>query len=209
MKQIAVVDQSMIATEGLKVILNEMNPPFQVKVYENIIADQLDEFKNADLLLIDYSEVENYSKVLSNLKKQNPKLVILAITERIQRAKVIKALKFGVDSHLLKNCGKSEIHEAIYATLSGKQFFCGQVLELIAENNEKETTCEGVELTEREKDIIKLIALGYTNKQIADHLFISAHTVNTHRKNIMAKLNINNVAGLVVYAFQEDLLLSE
>ena len=199
----------MIATEGLKVILNEMNPPFQVKVYENIIADQLDEFKNADLLLIDYSEVENYSKVLSNLKKQNPKLVILAITVRIQRAKVIKALKFGVDSHQLKNCGKSEIHEAIYATLSGKQFFCGQVLELIAENNEKETTCEGVELTEREKDIIKLIALGYTNKQIADHLFISAHTVNTHRKNIMAKLNINNVAGLVVYAFQEDLLLSE
>ena len=99
MKQIAVVDQSMIATEGLKVILNEMNPPFQVKVYENIIADQLDEFKNADLLLIDYSEVENYSKVLSNLKKQNPKLVILAITVRIQRAKVIKALKFGVDSH--------------------------------------------------------------------------------------------------------------
>lgn len=209
MKQIAVVDQSTIALEGFKVILNEMFPPIQISVFDTIHADKLDKFKNSDLLLIDYSEIENYSKVFLNLKKQNPKLVILAITERIQRAKVIKALKYGVDSHLLKNCGKTEIHEAVNATLSGKQFFCGQVLELIAENNEKEFSCEGVELTEREKGIIKLIALGYTNKQIADHLFISAHTVNTHRKNIMAKLNINNVAGLVVYAFQEDLLLSE
>ena len=209
MRQISLVDNSQIAIEGIKVILNEMECPAEIKSFEKIQLADIPDFKCVDLLIIDYSELANYASILFQLKKEYPSIVILAITERIQRAKVIKALKNGVDSHLLKNCGKDEIKEAIEATLDGKQFFCGQVLDLISESNEKEFACEGIELTEREKDIIKLIALGHTNKQIADELFISAHTVNTHRKNIMSKLNIKNVAGLVVYAFQEDLLLSE
>lgn len=183
-----------------------MDEDFNLRLLDDLCQDDCKLVSTADLAIIDYSEIKNSSKIIHKLKSLNPEITILAITDRIHKSKVLKALKSGVDSHLLKNCGKDEIKEAIISTMQGKQFFCGQVLDIISEENEK--GCEGVELTEREVDIIKLIAKGYTNKEVADQLNISAHTVNTHRKNIMAKLNIKNVAGLVVYAFQEDLFLN-
>jgi DNA-binding NarL/FixJ family response regulator len=208
MKKLTIIDTSYIAMQGLSSIVSNMEEVFDYSAINSVsLADCKDLAKN-DILIIDYAEIDGFQKILVKLKSQNPNLKILAITERIKQAKVIRALKSGVDSHLLKSCGMEEIQEAIDATLSGKQFFCGQVLEIISNENEKGKSCEGVELTEREVDIIKLIAKGYTNKEVADKLNISSHTVNTHRKNMMAKLNINNVAGLVVYAFKEDLLLA-
>lgn len=208
MKNLVVIDRSYIALAGIQSIIKQMDESFSLKTFENITKDDCSEIAQADLAIIDYSEIENSTKILIELKEINPNLTILAITDRIHKSKVLRALKSGVDSHLLKNCGKQEIKEAIVSTIEGKQFFCGQVLEIISDENEKGKGCEGVALTEREVDIIKLIAKGNTNKEVADQLNISSHTVNTHRKNIMAKLNIKNVAGLVVYAFQEDLLLN-
>ncbi len=206
MRELVVIDRSYIALEGIQSIVNQMDEEFNLRLLEDLCQDDSKQVSTADLVIIDYSEIKNSSKIIHKLKSLNPEITILAITDRIHKSKVLKALKSGVDSHLLKNCGKDEIKEAIISTMQGKQFFCGQVLDIISEENEK--GCEGVELTERELDIIKLIAKGYTNKEVADQLNISAHTVNTHRKNIMAKLNIKNVAGLVVYAFQEDLFLN-
>ncbi len=206
MRELVVIDRSYIALEGIQSIVNQMDEEFNLRLLDDLCQDDCKLVSTADLAIIDYSEIKNSSKIIHKLKSLNPEITILAITDRIHKSKVLKALKSGVDSHLLKNCGKDEIKEAIISTMQGKQFFCGQVLDIISEENEK--GCEGVELTEREVDIIKLIAKGYTNKEVADQLNISAHTVNTHRKNIMAKLNIKNVAGLVVYAFQEDLFLN-
>ena len=206
MRELVVIDRSYIALEGIQSIVNQMDEDFNLRLLDDLCQDDCKLVSTADLAIIDYSEIKNSSKIIHKLKSLNPEITILAITDRIHKSKVLKALKSGVDSHLLKNCGKDEIKEAIISTMQGKQFFCGQVLDIISEENEK--GCEGVELTEREVDIIKLIAKGYTNKEVADQLNISAHTVNTHRKNIMAKLNIKNVAGLVVYAFQEDLFLN-
>jgi DNA-binding NarL/FixJ family response regulator len=207
-KKLAIIDPSYIALQGLISIISNLGSAFKFSSTGNISLADCKEVSNNDILIIDYAEINDFHKILVKLKSLNPKLKILAITERIKQGKVIKALKSGVDSHLLKSCGMEEIQEAIEATLGGKQFFCGQVLEIISNENEKGKSCEGVELTEREVDIIKLIARGYTNKEVADKLNISSHTVNTHRKNMMAKLNITNVAGLVVYAFKEDLLLA-
>lgn len=208
MKDLVIIDKSYIALEGIQAIVNQMDGSFGLKVLENITPDDCSIVAQADLAIIDYSGIDDSSQILTKLKDCNPELAILAITNKIQRTKILKALKNGVDSHLLKSCGKEEIKEAIVSTIEGKQFFCGQVLDLISEENDREKGCEGVELTEREVEIIKLIAKGYTNKEVAGELNISSHTANTHRKNIMAKLNIKNVAGLVVYAFQEDLLLN-
>ena len=73
----------------------------------------------------------------------------------------------------------------------------------------KRISCEGLAVSEREVEIIKHIAFGLSNKQIADKLCISLHTVNTHRKNIMQKLHVNNTAGVVMFAVKNNLLAEE
>jgi DNA-binding CsgD family transcriptional regulator len=85
---------------------------------------------------------------------------------------------------------------------------CGKIVDFLTSpaGALKSTRCEGMVLTDREMDILKLIAEGHSNKQMADLLFLSPHTINTHRKNIMAKLQVNNTAGLVMYAVKENLL---
>jgi DNA-binding NarL/FixJ family response regulator len=103
----------------------------------------------------------------------------------------------------------AELVEAIQLTCNGNDFVCGKVLEIMNHapvEAVREASCEGITLTEREIDIVRLIAEGNSNKQIADELCLSTHTVNTHRKNIMAKLKVNNTAGLVMFAVKENLL---
>jgi DNA-binding NarL/FixJ family response regulator len=92
-------------------------------------------------------------------------------------------------------------------------FFCGQILETISEANlDVEDididafSCEAVVISKREGEIITFIAEGYTNTQIAEKLFLSAHTINTHRKNIMSKLGVKNTAGIVMYAVKSNLI---
>ena len=97
-------------------------------------------------------------------------------------------------------------------TAKGEKFFCGTILETIQDANldvdDIDTgsfSCEAVVISKRECEIITLIAEGFTNAQIADKLFLSAHTINTHRKNIMAKLGVKNTAGIVMYAVKTNL----
>jgi DNA-binding NarL/FixJ family response regulator len=122
------------------------------------------------------------------------------------------AIKAGVKSYLLKTCDKLEIYEALYATAKGEKFYCSKVLDVIinepdlGSDKSLSANCDGVSISERESEIIVLIAEGFSNKEIADKLFLSPHTVNTHRKNIMAKIGVNNTAGIVIYAVKEQLI---
>ena len=102
-------------------------------------------------------------------------------------------------------CMKKEISDAIAATANEEKFYCGKIVEKLMSSTKSgavnkmdtETNCEPVKISSRELDVITLIAEGYTNKEVANELFISTHTVMTHRKNIMNKLGINNTAGLL------------
>ena len=86
---------------------------------------------------------------------------------------------------------------------------CGKIASAVLEDKSSsvtEYTCEGLNISDREMEIIKLIAEGLSNKEVADKLFLSTHTVTTHRKNIMNKLGLNNTAGLVLFAVRENLI---
>jgi DNA-binding NarL/FixJ family response regulator len=110
---------------------------------------------------------------------------------------------------LLKDCDQDEIVEAIYKTAAGEQFMCGKIVTSVLDDstaNIASSSCEGLNISEREMEIIKLIAEGLSNKEVADKLFLSTHTVTTHRKNIMNKLGVNNTAGLVLFAVRENLI---
>jgi DNA-binding NarL/FixJ family response regulator len=134
----------------------------------------------------------------------------------------------GASSYLLKECDRGEIISAIKATASRERFLCGKIADCILDNKVKSplesprdparhlegasavaggfVSCEGAKISNREMEIIRLIAEGYSNNEIADQLCLSAHTVTTHRKNIMGKLQVNNTAGLVMYAIRNNML---
>ena len=126
------------------------------------------------------------------------------------------ALDMGVRSYLLKECDKEEIIEALHATHNGERFLCGKVAYFLANTDEfkvirpqlDKVSCQGLGITDRELDVIRLISEGLSNKLIADKLELSTHTINTHRKNIMAKLDIPNTAGIVMFAVKNNLLVA-
>ena len=159
-----------------------------------------------DIVIIDYSQQSFGVDFIAEIKKIYKTSKILAITDVLPKQTIHKALKLGVDSYLLDDCDKPEILEAIEDTYHGKQFYCGHVIEILAEKANDASDCSGISLSEREIEVIRLISDGLTNKEIADALFLSTHTVNTHRKNIMAKLGLKNTAGIVIYAFKENII---
>ena len=164
-----------------------------------------------DLLVIDFTSPGFDSNSIQWSKRNFQKLEVLSITPMPEKETILSSFKSGGNSYILNDCGKEEIIEALFKTAAGTDFLCEKVLNKLDiteldENQINAVGCEGISLTERELDIVKLIAEGNSNKQIADILVLSTHTINTHRKNIMSKLGVNNTAGLVMYAVKENLL---
>lgn len=208
MIDILIANSNQIAGEGLKTII-------QSKLGNRVLglATSIQHLEKQstkyfpDLVVIDYSTEEFGVQSIKEIKKIYKDCKILAITDKLPKATVYTALKNGVDSYLLSDCEKPEIMEAITDTYSGKQFYCGEVIDLLAAGTDAEKNgCSGISLSQREIEVIRLISDGSTNKEIADQLFLSTHTVNTHRKNIMNKLGIKNTAGIVIYAFRENII---
>jgi two-component system NarL family response regulator len=126
---------------------------------------------------------------------------ILVISNNRQRAEVMDVINSGVKNYISKEASQDELIRAIYATARDEHYFCSTILRVLAENQLSEKSIEGVHLlSARETEIIHLIADGLPNKDIADKLFLSVHTVKTHRKNIIKKLGINfkNASELIL-----------
>lgn len=166
-----------------------------------------------ELLVVDYTAPGFTIDVISKLLAKHKSVNILAITPEQSAQTLVDALRSGVKSYVKKDCSLAEIVDAVKETGNGSSFFCGQILETIQEANLDVNdidldafTCEPIVLSQRESEVIVLISEGNTNGQIAEKLFISNHTVGTHRKNIMAKLGVRNTAGIVMYAVKTNLI---
>lgn len=174
------------------------------------LLDSLDKCE-VDIILIDYTSKGFCFHDLKKILKYNSK--IIAITSEKNVPEMAKALQLGIDGHLKKTCSVEEIKDSINATVLGETFICGEILDAfekhsISLNNvlDKSYSCDGVILTQRELEVIKLIAEGNSGPQIANQLFLSNHTINAHRKNIFSKLQINSTSSLVIYAVKAGIL---
>lgn len=208
--KILVADNSYLMRRGLQSLINEVKDFLLVGEAERAedLTGQLIRH-NPDVLIIDYASRNFCLDDLAVIREHFPEVNILAITSMQSRAVISKSIDHGVISHLLKECDKEEIIESIYCTSKGQKFLCEKIVALLLGENKSTSpglSCEGVKLSEREIQILQQIAGGLANKQIADKLFISTHTVTTHRKNLMGKLGINNTASLVMYAVRENLV---
>jgi DNA-binding NarL/FixJ family response regulator len=209
MIDILIANNNLIVGEGLKTILQSRLRNRVLGVVDSkeaLVKSSKKYFP--DLIVIDYSNESFGVDFISEIKKIYKNTKILAITDVLPKQTIVKALKTGVDSYLLDDCQKPEILEAIEDTCNGKQFYCGHVIDLLSENDNEKIGCDGISLSDRELEVIRLISEGQTNKEIADTLCLSTHTVNTHRKNIMAKLGIKNTAGIVIYAVKENIIIT-
>ena len=161
-----------------------------------------------DVVVIDLSMPKiNGIEAAKIIRKDCPESRVLVLTMHENEEYVYQIFRSGANGYILKNANRNEITTAIRAVAKGERFFSPRVSEIMvegylrkAEEREKQIDSPDIELTTRERDVLSLIAEGFNNQQIADKLFISPRTVDTHRTNIMQKLDIHDVANLVKYA---------
>jgi DNA-binding NarL/FixJ family response regulator len=211
---LVIADSNDLVRLGLRTILSSKSA-FKIVGEARDNEELIEQVASFDvsIVLIDYVspgfDISVIPKVLTNKKK----VKFIAITPDQSAQTLVNALRSGVTSYVKKDCDLIEIINAVEETGRGNKFFCGQILETIRKASIDVNdidfdsfTCEPVVLSDRENEIITLIAEGLTNNQIAEQLFLSNHTVNTHRKNIMSKLGVKNTAGIVMYAVKTNLV---
>lgn len=212
--RIILADSNELIRIGLRTVLSAVK---NIEIVgEAVTNDELISLVKSfetDLVLIDYTSPGFDINVIPKVLSRFSAVKFVAITPEQSAQTLVNALKSGVKSYVKKDCDISEIIDSVIETAAGSSFFCGKILETIhrANINVEDIdfdmiSCEPVVLSERENEIIKYIAEGQTNVQIAETLFLSNHTVNTHRKNIMAKLGVKNTAGIVMYAVKTNLV---
>jgi len=166
------------------------------------------EVHEVDVLVCDMQMpvMDGISTVLQ-VRQLYPNIKILMLTMLDDVEPITKAIQAGASGYILKKSKKTELENAILAVASGKKYFNEEIISsLMKQEEEVFNDFHPQSLTERELEILVLIAQENSSPKIADKLFISINTVETHRKNIFRKLNIKNLAGIIRYALQHKLI---
>jgi two-component system nitrate/nitrite response regulator NarL len=203
-----ILDDHQMLIDGIKALLKN-EKEFEV-VGESVNAEHaLEELKKKrpHIVLTDINMPEMSGiEFTMRLKKENPKVKILALSMFGDRQMITDMLDAGADGYILKNTGKAELISALSKIADGGMYFSEDVTAEMMKPNHKEKNDNEVQLTEREKDIVRLINKEYSNAQIAEELFISERTVETHRKNIFRKTETKSVVGLLKWARERKII---
>jgi two-component system, NarL family, nitrate/nitrite response regulator NarL len=204
--KIVLVDDHRIVLDGLKSLLdNDTDFEVLAAVGSSEEALHIISQQQPDMLLTDYTLPGMTGLELAmKVKERYPsiKRVLLSMHDEAHLIKQI--MKAGVDGYLLKSIQQSELKSALRQIKNGMPYISPEITKMIMadmSSNQKEEL-----LTEREQEIVKLIVKEYSNKAIAEKLFISERTVETHRKNIFRKTNTTSLVGLVKFAFEHNMV---
>lgn len=206
--KIAIVDDHQLFRDGIGSLLSKQEN-FEVVISSENGKDFFTKLKEGiqpDLLLLDLTMPEmNGFEVLAKLKKKYPKIKSIAISMHDDGNYIMQSIRGGAYGYLLKNTDEEELLLAIDTVLKGKKYFNQDISQKMINI----MSLEGVspkKLSPKEMEILKLIAGGQTTKEIAQKLFISTRTVETHRNNMMKKLDVKNTPELINKAAQLNLL---
>jgi two-component system nitrate/nitrite response regulator NarL len=206
---VAIVDDHQIVIDGITSLLDG-HPNIHIALTNTNAASVLQQISNheIDILLTDIMmPIMNGQELAKKVKEQFPDIKILALSMSGQGHTVNQMINDAdIAGYVLKNIGKQELIHAIEKIASGGVYFSEEVLNELEHFSSMKKENEEVNLTTREKEIIKLIEKECSNKDIATQLFISERTVETHRKNIFRKTKTNSVIGLVKYAYEHKLI---
>ena len=207
MINVLLADDHKLITEGISNLLVDEPEISIVGICVNGI-EVLEKVKvlKVDIILldIDMPEMDGF-ECAKQLKTQYPDIRVAMLTMHEEKSIIKACMEHGVKGYFLKTIDKEELVFALQKIAKGETHFTSGVTNILLQPEVSKSTLPE-NLSEREIEIIKLIANGLTNKEVAEQLFISPKTVDSHRTNIMRKLGVHNVAGLVRFAFQHQLI---
>ena len=212
MIKIIIVDDHQLVIDGIQLMLaEESDLQCIASALNGAAALELLQKKHTDIVLLDINMPGMDGLECCKLIKAGYPDIKIVVLSMLKEASLIKKmLKHGASGYLLKNAGKEEVVQAIRKVHAGEQFFGTEVLDIVMnsfsgkKNIEKKNPFP--KLSRREKQVLQLIVDEYTTGEIAEKLFISFGTVETHRRNLLLKLNARNTAGLVRAALEYGLL---
>jgi DNA-binding NarL/FixJ family response regulator len=204
MINVLIADNQILTREGIRSMLSniiDINVIGSAK--SSVELEQIITELKPQVIIIDHDYNNKFTiKDIQNIYSNHKNTRILVLSNRQARDKVLEVIDLGIKNYVFKECNREELVTAVYKTANGEQYFCQNTFEtlfgskLLAEKEEPVSA-----LSSRETEIIQLIAAGMTNKEIAEKLFLSVHTIKTHRKNIIKKIGFTfkNAADLMVY----------
>lgn len=212
-KRIVVAEDYTILREGLRALLSS-NPHFEVvgEAEDGKDAIRCVERCKPDLVLMDLSMPRiSGLDAIREIKRLCPETKILALTVHKAEEYILAALEAGAHGYVLKDASHAELVMAIKSVLSGKPYITPGISEKVIKGYlewKKTHTPRSAwdRLTQRERQVLKLIAEGYKNKEIADYLYISIKTVEKHRANLMKKLGLHTASALTAFAMEKGLV---
>lgn len=203
--KILLIEHHQVALDGLKSIL-ETEENFKI-VGTTLIDIEAVEIKinktYPDIVVLDVDEVYGI-EILEYIKANYPDIKVLILTINDNKDLILKVFQLGVNGYMLKSQDSIHLKDAINAICKGRHYFSSDVMSRIASNNLRRDA--EVVLTRRELEVLKLITTGKSSKEISNELFISDPTFQTHRRNILDKLDLKNTVQLVRYAIKNGLV---
>lgn len=208
--RLILLDDHYLFGQSLYSLLIQMKGVQQINVFRKAseVLAYLTE-NPADLVISDLQMPEmNGLELTAILHKQYPQIRVLILTIDDEPYKIRQAVAAGASGYLLKDTDKAELEEAIQRLYSGLPYYSEKVLKLItsAKHNNGVSGNELSQLSNREIDVLKLIAQEYSTNEIAEKLFVSVNTIESHRKSLIKKLDAKNVVGLIKFAMRYKLV---
>ncbi|HYV93631.1 MAG TPA: response regulator transcription factor [Chitinophagales bacterium] len=205
MRKVLVVDDHKIINDGMRLLISShegfevIGQCFNGKDAVDFIQDQ-----QPDYIVMDVNmPVMDGMEATAAIKKLKPEIKIIVLSMVGDFATVSKMIESGADGYILKNTDSDEFFTAINTIEKGGMYLNPEINQVLLKGMKEQ---KDIHLTKREKEILKLVVEGLSTKQIADKLFLGEETVKSHRKNLMAKLNQPNVASLVKFAIERNLI---
>lgn len=213
--KIFIVDDHQIVCDGIHSLLADIND-IEVVGCATDVPDLVEKIKghyiHISLINVYQSNDEDIEKI-RKLKSEFPNMNLLILSMSKGKDFILKTLKAGAKGYLTKDTTRSELIEAIYTIRGGYDYYAKPITNIILKNYLKETDAEHQlqdqrekSLSNREIEVLKLFGQSYTNRQIADALFISVRTVESHKTNVMKKLNLRTTVDLVKFAIKNNII---
>jgi DNA-binding NarL/FixJ family response regulator len=209
--RVLIADDHTIMRAGLRSLLEKENQIEVVAEAENgrravqLAVEHEPDVVVMDVSMPDLNGIEATSQVLENL----PEAKVIALSMHTDKRFVMGMLRAGASGYLLKDCASQELANAIVSVASNKKYLSPDIAGVVIEDSlygiQQEGETVSSLLSAREREVLQLIAEGWSTKQIAAHLYVSVKTVETHRRQIMKKLDLHNIAELTKYAIREGL----
>jgi len=206
-------DDHKLMRSGLRVLL-EQQPDLTVmgEASDGREAVALVASQRPDVLVMDIGMPSlNGIEAAAQITQSNPEAAIVMLSMHSDESYVLRALKAGAKGYLLKDSAEADLIRAVRAVAEGKSFFSPAVSKVLLDDYVRKLKRSGTEdpydlLTPREREVLQLVAEGKSNKEVAQLLNLSVYTVETHRSNIMEKLNLHGVPELILYAVRKGII---